>query len=275
MKWILRILGVVAVLLIAAVGVGWLMINSLAKAGIERGGSRALGAQTTVDDVAVSLWGGTVDLGNLKIANPPGFSDSPFLKTGTFSLGVDAGSLFSDTVQVRHFELDGVTFSIEQTLKGSNLGAIMENLRKLGSGGDPNAPGKKVRVDRIVIRNVTARFDLLSELHGGEAVELHIPEVVLEDVSNEPGGVDMPQLIRRVLTPLAQAVIQRARGRLPGDAFQSFDRQVSATLSELPGRIGRVVRSGDANEALRAAERNVRQGANSILNRVLPGAETP
>ena len=178
------ILGIV-LLLILAVVLGVLLIDSIAKSGVQKGASYALGVQTTVDSVDVRLLDGQVIMKDLKIANPEGFDSPRLAHMGRFDIQGDPGSLFSDAVQISKLELAGLELHIEQTLGSSNVSKIMDNIKRLSKDKEASeGPSKKVNVDLVVIKDVQAHFHLL----GGPPLSVEVPKIELKDVSSEDSG---------------------------------------------------------------------------------------
>ena len=70
MRRLVKILGLVLLVLIALGVVLWLTIDSIAKTGIERGGTYALGVPTTVDSVSLSLLGGEMRINGPRSPTP-------------------------------------------------------------------------------------------------------------------------------------------------------------------------------------------------------------
>ena len=232
-KWLLRIVVALVVLLIVVVVVGLFVIDGLAKAGLEKGATYALGVETRAEDLSLSLLGGSLRIDGLRVANPPGFTDEELLRSGRFELALRPASVFTDTIELEKFELDGLTLAIEQKASGSNVSKIMDNLKKFdtdkGKEADkPESEGKKVKVDRIVIRDIVAKFRLVPGLSAAGPLTVKVPEIVLTDVSSEDGrGVVVAELVRRILPAVLKAVFEQGRGVIPGDFLDGLDTQLT------------------------------------------------
>jgi hypothetical protein len=245
-KILLRVLLAVVILAIVAGVVAWLMIDPLAKAAVENGAGYALGVETTLDDIDVGLLGGRVRMDGLKIANPEGFSDGFVMTSGRFELEISPASLLSDTVRVRKFELDGLGLNVEQRLGGSNVGKVIENVRRFESKDpdqrDPDTKGgKKVRADRLLIRNVEATFHLLPETGAVEPITVKVPTIELTDVASDEGGVVVAELVARIVPAVVAAVIEQGRGELPGDFRQGLDKKLRDLTGQMGGDVRRLV----------------------------------
>jgi len=236
----------VAVLILVLIGLvmgGALFIDLLAKTGVEQGATYALGVRTRADGVRLHLLDGRLTIDRLNMANPSGFDSPHLMQSGRFDLDVRLPSLFSETVVVDRFELDGLELNIEQKLLRNNVAEILTHLRSLrGPDAKPRTEGKKVKVDRIVIRNVVARFRLSGIDLFTQPVMVKIPVMELTNVtSDDPGGVILHDLVARMFPAVLAAVLQQGEGTVPAGVLRSF-----GNLSELLGGIE--VSVGQGNE---------------------------
>ena len=85
-KIILRVGLGLLVLIVLLVLLGWLMIDSLAEKAVETGAGYALGVETRVDSMNVSLLAGSVTMKDMTVANPEGFDSEHLFHMGNFDL---------------------------------------------------------------------------------------------------------------------------------------------------------------------------------------------
>jgi hypothetical protein len=241
MKRLLKILAVLIVLLVIAGVVAFLMLDTLAASAIRKGGTYALGVETTVDGVDLHL-GSEVQAGlsGLAVKNPEGFDAEHFLRLQSGSLRFPASGLFADLVTVPELALTGIEVDLQRKGGQTNYGVLLDNLAKLGGGGQEPAPeqvppggGKRFRIDRIVLKDIKADIDLLplGGVVGGVAgdatrVSVAIPQIEIEDVGSD---MSTAQIFSLVIRTLLTAVVQNAGGLLPADMLQ----ELSARLGEL------------------------------------------
>jgi len=254
MKTTIRIVIGVVLLLVILVAIAWFMIDRLAKSGIEKGGTYALGVDTTLQDIDISLWGGTLKMQGLRVANPADYETPHLMNSGTFDVGLDTGTLTSDTVVLNKFELDGMDVYIEQKGGTNNVSVVMDHVKKLGGeakkpsdGEEPQPrpeekpkeepkaekPGKRVKVDRIVIRNVVAhvRAPGLSAVAGD--VTIRVPEIILTDVASDEGGVAMTQLMGQIVTAIMAAIVEQGGDILPKDLAENLTKDIAGAAGAL------------------------------------------
>lgn len=209
MKLVRRLLLVGLALAALAVGALFLGLDAAVRKAVERGGTTALGVPTRLAGASLSPFSGELSLAGLEIENPPGFEDEPFLALQRAHTEVALSSLREDVVRIELVELEHVDLLLQRRGGKSNYGVILDHL---GSGGKEEEPaegdGVRVNIERLVIRDIRADFDLLPL--GGEVTraQVTIPELVLEDLGNSGDGASMAEVTARVVKALLQATLQ-------------------------------------------------------------------
>ena len=231
--------------------------------------------------MSLSLLGGELKIVELTVANPEGFSDRRLMQSGRFELHLRPASVFTDTIELRRFELDGLEINIEQRLAGSNVGKVIDNLKRLASDDAPaesEGEGKKIKVARISIKNVVANFYLLPDLAPGGPLTVKLPEIELTDVASGDEGVTVSELVSRLMTAILAAVFEKSEGIVPN----GFLKDVSGQLTDLAEALGSEVeklaeQAGKQLEAdlkkvetdLKKAGEDVEKGVQDALKNIL------
>jgi hypothetical protein len=209
-------------------------IDPLAKAGVEKGGTTALGVETTVENLDLGLLDGTLTMNRLRVDNPKDYQADYLMQFERFDLALDSASVLTDTIKITKFEMDSLELNIEQKLGKSNISEVMEHLKKIG-GEKKDQPaeekkGKKLRVDRIVLRNVKATFSLLS----GPPVPVEVDEIVLENLTDENAqGLVIEELIARIIPAILKNVLEKSKGLVPSDFLNDLNSQVADVTKAL------------------------------------------
>ena len=222
----LKFLGGLILLVVLSVGGAFFYVDTIVKAGIEKGGTYALGVPTRVGSVRPGLVDGRFGLDSLTVANPSGFDGDNFFELGSIDVEVTLPSLMEDIVRVPLLSLDGIAVDIEKNARGTNYGAILDSLGRFEGGGDEEEAaegGKQFVIEKLSITNVKA--DLSLDFAGKESELLvEVPQILLTDVGSD-GGVNMGELTALITKAVLEAVMES--GGLP-----------SALLSDLQGRLG-------------------------------------
>jgi len=241
-KLLVRLVLAVVVLVVVAGVVGYLWLDTIAKEAVQRGGTYAMGVDTTVDKVSLRPFAGQLQMQGLNVANPKGFNGAHLMQTGTFELELVPSSLMDKTIVLKKFELDGLDMYIDQQMPRSNISVIMDNLKKLGDEKPKDqkpSEGKNYRVDLITIRNVVAHVKVLV----GPELTIKIPEIQLKNVTGDnAAGVALPVLVARILPAIVAAVLESGKGVLPPELAMALRGDVSALTAQLGGQAQQMVK---------------------------------
>ncbi|MEM8834557.1 MAG: hypothetical protein AAGD00_01940 [Planctomycetota bacterium] len=246
---VLIVLVILVILLIAGVvGLGIFavsQIDNLAKAAIEQGGTRAMGTQTTVDQVDIGLRAGTFAMSGFGVANPEGFSRTPFLTLADAGVSLDYQSLQGGgqdvVITLPTFTMNDVDINLEKDKGDANYTVILNNIKKTSGSGDGGGqqptPDEQEQprfiVNEIDIKDVDIRVDMLPI--GGDAtvVTLPIERIQLSDVGSDS---DKGLLARELVTIVVQAILTEAKnkgaGILPAEILSDLEGQL-AQLQDL------------------------------------------
>jgi hypothetical protein len=222
---------VVVIMVLIAIGVGILFsqINNIAKTGIERGGTYALGVPTTLGSIDISVFSGKCDLDNLNIANPSGFTYDNFMKIGHGEFALDTSTIRSEKIVVQKLHFNTVELSIEKTQAGSNYQVILDNLQKTA---DSLKSGEKTTTEEpadessetgfviqdILIENVKVNVNLDALGIGGEVkktIELKDPIHLTNIGSANDAGAQMSTVIAKLVQTMFAEILRQGGGFLP------------------------------------------------------------
>jgi len=276
-KILIKFALVIFLLVVIIIGIAWAMASTIVRKGVERGASQALGVDTRIDILKVSLINGRLAIDGLAIDSPKGFQTSQLMKSGRFEFQMKPLSLLTETVQLRKFELDGLEVNIEQKLGGNNISPILANLRKPESGAkkQERTAGKRISVERVLIDNVVANIRLPAELGIATPKTIKIPRIELTDVTSDNAkGILFSELIRRLFPVIIAAVVNEGGGILPEDLLKDLKVDVTG-LAETLGKGGRELLQqvgGEIEELIRARADQAIKKVEESLGRDVGGA---
>ncbi|WP_022663424.1 AsmA family protein [Paucidesulfovibrio longus] len=205
-KWLLIIVGGLAALLVAAMILVALFVDpNDYKDRIARTVQEATGMELTIEgdlSLRVFPWLG-VDTGAVRLGNPPGFGDEPFVSLNSSSVSLQVLPLLSGSIKAGQIDVQGLTVNLLRRKDGAaNWEAIGGNKPEQqesaqgaadGSGGklDLSIGGLSVNDANIVFNDLQAnkRFSLdglnltLGEVSPGEPFDM---EAALGLASSEP-----------------------------------------------------------------------------------------
>lgn len=223
-------LGFVLVLLvIGGVVFAVMNINSLAKAGIEKGGTYALGTNTTLQSANVGILGGTFSMNGLNVANPPGYKAPAFLSLGSGGVAVSFNTLSKPVVELPKLSLDNLNVALEKSGGKANFNVILDHIKQVanqagGSGGSSSSGGgeKKFVVNELSLTNIKISVDLIGGPADLTKVNIPIDEIKLTNVGKTGTGVGgtgvtMSQLASIIVQAVLAAAADKGGGLLPAD----------------------------------------------------------
>ena len=230
MKKLKRIIQI-AVLALVVLVVGILLaVNVFAdkavKKAIEVGGKKALDVDVTLEQASLSIMGGQLGMKDLVIANPSGYQHDTFMELSSGSVTVNARSLLSDQVQIKHIKLDGITAVLEQKgISGTNLQELLKRI-KSDSG---EATGKSIHVDTLEIDNVTVKVKLLPVPGKMDTMTLKLAPIKMTDLGSDE-KLDMATLAGKIVLAVAEGIIEQGGDILPKAVLTPMVSALGTTL---------------------------------------------
>jgi hypothetical protein len=289
---ILAAVATIAVILIIAVaGIFW-YVDSLARRGIEAGGTYALGVDTTVRSVNVGLLGGTVAVDGLHIANPQGFQSPTFMAIEDGRTTVSVRTLRHKVIRVPQLHLSDLSVHLERHADGrANYRVILDSIERLSRPDTPqrapDGPERRLIIGDLVIRNITVHAaiaapgvlgELAPDLTGrGIGGAVTIPEIRLTDVGQTGEGVagtgvTMAELAGLIVEAILAAAIQHGGDILPADLLGDLRGRLAqlGNIERLTGTIdelGRKLHLPGAAEEIGDAVRRGRDELREMIPR--------
>src|SRR3954452_12779574 len=143
MKKVLKCGALALVVLVVAVGaVYYFYINSIVKSVVVTQGTKQMNLQTELDGARVALFGGEVGLDDLKIANPPGFTEKHLFTLDKVDVKAPLGQLRGNPKRIASITLDKPRLVIERSADGKfNFKQAIDQMPKGDTGpSEPRTP---------------------------------------------------------------------------------------------------------------------------------------
>ena len=203
----------VVVLLVAVIVLFSIFGNAAIKGAVEKVATSTLGVEVTIDDLDLSILGGSVSFDDLVIDNPEGYQHDNFLEMGKVYIDVAIGSLLSDKVRINTLQLDGITLVLEQKGLGSNLQTIMKNLPKSEEEAAAKEGGKDLEIKTLDITNLTVKTDL--PIPGkADTIVLKLSDIKMQNLGTD-SKMDVAVLTTKILGAIATGIAKEGTGLLP------------------------------------------------------------
>jgi hypothetical protein len=229
------LLALIAVVVVAAVGVTWLVMtkgNEFVASAIERYGSAATGTSVDVGSVDLALTHGRGNVKGLTIENPSGYSTAYFLKVDDIALAVDLGSLGGRVPIVKEAVMDGAHLNAEQHGQTTNLTDLEHRITGMLAASKSQTATKdegRIIIDRFRLTHgrVTLTSDLLKQPE-----DLELPDVSVDGIGRPSGGVTYEQAAEALLDPILRATRNAVEARLRKAAEESARDKAESALRD-------------------------------------------
>ena len=273
-KKILSVLGIAVITVIVFAFVLFSIFGNRAlKIGIETGATAALKVGVSLQDVNLSLWGGTLELAGLKVENPAGYQHPEFLTIAKAAVALRVGSLLSHTVEIRKIQFDDIQLTLEQkNLTTNNLQEILNSLPKSEKEASKveeksqAQSGKKLHIQELTINGVQVKVKLLPVPGKADTITLRLNPIVLKDLGSDK-PIDTAQLSVKILKAIAGGITEQGKDLLPTDIINSL----GSGLTEQGKKV--LETAGQAGEGILKGAGDVGKGATDALKGIFPKKE--
>ncbi len=269
----LGIVAAVVVLLFVAVFVVLSRIDGIVEQTVESQGTSQLNLQTLLSDADVSLFGGSVALNGLTIANPEGYSAEHLFEMGQVRVGVGLTGLTGDPLRIGEIDINSPALTIERGSVGGMAEQLRLNLQELMErlATDPDAETTMLLIDRLTVTN--ARVAIRPNIEGlDEEYALTLPDITLREIGTAEGAQNGAE-IGRVVADVAMALAKKAAESedLPPEVRAVLSGDLSAILSKYGDELSNKVRE-ELNDQLDGLGDKVGGEAGKAIDDVLQGA---
>ncbi len=259
MKTFRRILLALVVLLVIAGAVVYFYLDRIVKVAVERQSTNSLNLTTTLDSARLAILGGHVNLNDLQIASPQGFSAPKMFQLGQLGVDVEYGQLRSDPVRIKKILIDKPKFVLEQSGGKMNFKAAMDQMPKTDAApSDPKSQPVKVIIDELTVTDaqVTVNLGDLPGLGNMKPIEVTIPSLTLKNIGNSDdskNGAAIKDVVMQLATALAgkasssanlpdqfKNLLQNNLNEVAGKLGAEFNKQVSGITNQVQGQVNQL-----------------------------------
>lgn len=211
MKTLFKILAVLVVLVVLAVGASIYFLGTIVKSGVEKAGPKVTKTPVKLSTAKVSLFSGSGELKGFVIGNPEGFKSPEAMKVGLASLSLAPRSVMSDKVIVHSVKVLDAEITFEGDLSGNNLSKLLDNIKgqadkdKQTTDKKEKSSEKKFQIDDFLITG--AKVHASTSLLGGQSGSFSIPDVHLTNLGQGENGITAAELSEKVFAELVQKTL--------------------------------------------------------------------
>ncbi len=217
------IAGGLLVLAVIAVVVVLGALDRVVHVGIEKVGPLVTRVPLQVEDVDISLLGGSFAMHGFKMGNPPEFAAPRAAYAGTVLVECELGSLLREEVILHRVEVEKPEITVELSGGRTNLGTILEGIRM---------PERKSKKFRIGLLRITEPAVELAGLPAGQTARLNLPDIEMENLSAGGEPLSPAELAALILQRLQEEILGRAGGQLPDESLRALRDDFEEALQE-------------------------------------------
>ena len=252
--------GLLLLAVIAAAAVyffGSSALNKGIKAGVESYGPQVTQTPVTLGKANLSVFNGSGTLTNLLVGNPEGFKSGNIFALGEIDLKVDTSTIFSDKIVIDHIIIQRPEISYEQSLRGSNVKKLMENIEaftgpKDTTEAEPDAgPKKQVVIRKLLIEDATVYAGAM-----GIGQTVSIPRIEMENIGEDGEQMTLAEVVELVLSKVVQSIgpaLSNA-GNLLKDGGQAALDATTKQLNNVTGDAAKKLNDAAGDAADKAGE---------------------
>ncbi len=260
--WSLLGLVVLAVLLVATIP---LWVGPVVRPIANAAASRITQTEFNLGHLALNPYSGRLELGNLKVGNPTGYSEPIALSLGSLVVVLDGMSVLSDCIHVHEVTLKDcfVSYLYGGENNVDNLTQIQMNVaggkekydaaqqRKMSEKDvtpEPETEELKVVIDRLSVSGVRVKLQMLT---------IPIPvTLTLTDIGKNSGGATLAEVLLQVW----DAILKSATA--VGDGAAALGGLVNTAAGQIGSSLQNAGKA--TSETLQSAADSVNQGAQNL-----------
>ena len=221
----------VIVLLVILWAAFYLFGGQILKTGIETAATKALDVGVKVGNVGLSIFRGEVEIKNLVVNNPAGYTHKNLLTLDDGQVTASIGSLLSDTVHIKQIKLDGIELTIEQKVLSNNLQDVIKTVsaKQQKPESEPAKAGKKLHIDKLEITNIHVKAKLLPVPGKADTVSLTLSPITMTNLGTD-NKLSTVVLVNKILMAIAEGVTKQGAGVLPENIVGTMKSILNKTI---------------------------------------------
>jgi len=209
MKTLLYILGGLFALAVIAVVVVIFTLGSIVKTAVNKVGPTITQTTFVLNGATLSPFSGAGTLKDLTIGNPKGWTTEHAFFLKEISISLVPKSVTADHIVINSILIDNPEIIYETTITNSNLQDLLKNIQQSTGGTNqptqtetkPEAkPAKETKIEIKSFRMVNVTVKVAG---AGSVYSLTLPELVMENLGTQEGGLTPNQLAAAIVKEIS------------------------------------------------------------------------
>jgi len=183
-------------------------LGGIVKTAVNSFGPKLTQTNVVLEGASLSPISGTGTLTGLKVSNPPGWKNDQAFSLGTIRMSVAPFSIFGDHIIINELTIDEPVFDYETKFTDNNVSQLLGNVQKYagsGSATPATSGGKPVKFEIKKFRLTNAKVSV--GVAGLAAVTVPMPDIPLDNIGSDQGGITPDQLAGVVMKSVSEGVI--------------------------------------------------------------------
>jgi len=255
-RLIRRIILAIVLLIVIAVVVVFYSLDRIIRSTVQSQASSSLNLTTTLDSASLSLFGGKLDLKQLDIGSPKGFSAPHMLELGDTNVAVNYSQLRGEPIHVASLTLDKPKLVIEQSNGTLNFKKAMDDMPPGDTTPKDQSKPIKLIIDELKVND--AQVVIRPGLPGmSNEITVPVASISLKNVGTGDGsqnGAAIKDVAMQVITALAGSA--SGSGSIPNELKGLLNANLGQVISKFGAdaqqRIAAAI-PGDVGKALSQA----------------------
>jgi hypothetical protein len=260
-----NIILVIVFLLLVGIVIFSITVDGAVRTAVEYGGKKTMQVEVYCGDADVSFLTGGLKLRNIDVNNPPGYNHKYLLKLKSGDISVNAGSLFSDTVEIKDLKLDGMELVIEQKVLTNNLQEVLENIKSSSADSKSKTSGKNLLIENLEITGITVKVKVLPVPGQIDTIPLKLSPIKMKNLGSD-SKLDIAELSAKIMLAIAVGIAEQGVGVLPKELLDGL----GSTLGTVMETGGQILGTGqeigeDVIKGVGEAGKNITEGLTEIF----------
>lgn len=218
----------IIVIIFLVVVIGLISIDGILRSAIQSAMKKQLNTDISISKVSLKIASGTIEISNLKIANPKGYQYKDILELKSLLVKTSLGSLLSNPVEINQITMDDIAMVIEQKGLSSNLKDLLKGMPPSTAQEKPAEKQKNVHISSVDINNISVTAKLLPIPGKSDAVVLKVESLHLSDVGGN--NKSLAQVVGIIFAKISSAVAARGQGIIPSELLGPIQGAVNEKL---------------------------------------------
>ncbi len=207
----------VIAIIIIAIGIIALSMESIVKGIVNKYGSQVTGTEVNLEGFSLSLRKGIASIDKLTVANPEGYTQKNLFSLANVTVTVDTKSLTTDTIIIDSIIVNEPVINYQMlSATKNNIGQILENIKKNTASAEENSATKDTKKEekaekpskQVIIKRVEVNSGQIDITTLVGTANVKFPQIVLTDIGAEKKGISIVESISHLFTTILNTATQ-------------------------------------------------------------------